>query len=175
MFKLIKKISFSSLSNLFSATSATTNTSTSVTGKVLTEINKNSLPTILSSSPIDLMSHFAKVMTKGGRSRDDIVARVNSKLKQRYGVEFPMQVAVDAVKPVLKFQRFKHSKQYVPIVLHSKSSEGIAIRWIVNTAHSREYLGKRNIERGLYDEIDAILQGDSSVYQKRFNFHRNPN
>lgn len=130
---------------------------------------------IVKSSPVEVMNHFVKVMTKGGRTRDDLVSKVNSKLKQRYGVEFPIQVAVDAVKPVLKFQRFKNSKKYVPIVLHGKSAEGIAIRWIVQSAHSREYLGKRNLERGLFDEIDAILQGTSSVYQKRFNFHRNPN
>jgi ribosomal protein S7 len=158
---------FSTLSSLFSGSS-------SITGQVMTEIKPNT-SALVSSSPTELMSHFVKVMTKGGRCRDDIVARVNSKLRQRYGVEFPIQVAVDAVKPVLKFQKFKHSKQYVPIVLHSKSAEGIAIRWIVNTASAKEYLGKRNVERGLYDEIDSILLGTSSVYQKRFNFHRNPN
>ena len=160
---------FSTLSNLFSANS--------LTSQVISELpNKSSnAPAVLRSSPIELMNHFVKILTKGGHCRDDIIARVNSKLRQRYGVEYPIQVAVDAVKPVLKFQRFKHSKQYVPIVLHGKSSEGIAIRWIVNTAYSKEYLGKRDIERGLYDEIDGILQGSSSVYQKRFNFHRNPN
>jgi len=167
---LFKFRPFSSLSNLFSATPSSAS-------QILTELpNKTSnVPAVLRSSSSELMNHFVKVLTKGGQSRDDIIARVNSKLKQRYGVEYPIQVAVDAVKPVLKFQRFKHSKQYVPIVLHGKSAEGIAIRWIINTAHSKEYLGKRNLERGLYDEIDAILQGSSSVYQKRFNFHRNPN
>lgn len=153
--------SFSSLSSLFSSTNAIN--------------SQNNAPAILKSSPIDLMNHFVKVLTKGGRCRDDIVARVNSKLRQRYGVEFPIQVAVDAAKPVLKFQRFKNSKQYVPIVLHGKSAEGIAIRWIINSAYSKEYMGKRDLERGLYDELDSILQGTSSVYQKRFNFHRNPN
>jgi ribosomal protein S7 len=159
--------SFSTLSSLFSS---------SGNSQIVNEIPKSSsITALMKSSPADLMNHFVKVMTKGGHCRDDIVARVNSKLKQRYGVEYPIQVAVDAVKPVLKFQRFKHSKQYVPIVLHGKSAEGIAIRWIVNSAHSKEYLGKRNLERGLFDEIDSILQGTSSVYQKRFNFHRNPN
>lgn len=86
-----------------------------------------------------------------------------------------MQIALEAVKPVLKYQRFKHSRQYFPIVLHGKSAEGIAIRWIVDAAHNKEYLGKRDLERGLYDEIDGILLGNSAVYQKRFNFHRNPN
>lgn len=152
----------SSLSTLFSVTNISNSGSASSSA-------------LLKSSPIDLMNHFVKVMTKGGQCKDDIVARVNSKLRQRYGVEYPIQVAVDAVKPVLKFQRFKHSKQYVPIVLHGKSSEGIAIRWIITSAYSKEYLGKRDLERGLYDEIDSILQGSSSVYQKRFNFHRNPN
>lgn len=165
----LQKSLYSSLSNLFSSASPSTT-------QILNELpTKTNISAILRSAPVDLMNHFVKVMTKGGRCRDDIVARVNSKLRQRYGVEYPIQVAVDAVKPVLKFQRFKHSKQYVPIVLHGKSAEGIAIRWIVNSSHSREYLGKRNIERGLFDEVDAILQGNSSVYQKRFNFHRNPN
>ena len=165
----LQRTLFSTLSNLFSSTSPATT-------QILNDLpNKTNMSAILRSTPVDLMNHFIKVMTKGGHCRDDIVARVNSKLRQRYGVEYPIQVAVDAVKPVLKFQRFKHSKQYVPIVLHGKSAEGIAIRWIVNSSHAREYLGKRNLERGLFDEVDAILQGNSSVYQKRFNFHRNPN
>ena len=103
------------------------------------------------------------------------MSQVNAILRQRYGVEWPIQVAVDSVKPVLKFQRFKHSKQYVPIILHAASAEGIAIRWIVQAAHNRMYLGKRDFKRGLVDELDAVLQGTSSVYQKRFTFHRNPN
>lgn len=128
-----------------------------------------------SSSHSAIMQHFTQIITKGGQKRDDIVGRVNSVLRQKYGVEWPIQIAVDSVKPVLKFQRFKHSKHYVPVILHAASAEGIAIRWIVEAAHNRMYLGKRDFLRGLIDEIDAILQGTSSVYQKRFNFHRNPN
>lgn len=128
-----------------------------------------------SSNHAKIMKHFTQIVTKGGQKRDDVICRVNAQLRQKYGVEWPIQIAVDSVKPVLKYQRFKHSKQYVPIILHESSAEGIAIRWIIDAAGNRTYLGKKNFERGLVDEIDAVLQGTSSVYQKRFNFHRNPN
>ncbi len=128
-----------------------------------------------SSSHSAIMKHFTQIVTMGGQKRDDVVSKVNAILRQKYGVEWPIQVAVDSVKPVLKFQRFKHAKQYVPIILHAASAEGIAIRWIVQAAHNRNYLGKRDFKRGLIDELDAVLQGTSSVYQKRFTVHRNPN
>jgi ribosomal protein S7 len=130
---------------------------------------------VVGTSHLAIMKHFTQIVTKGGQKRDDIISQVNAILRQKYGVEWPIQVAVDSVKPVLKFQRFKHSKQYVPIILHAASAEGIAIRWIVQAAHNRNYLGKRDFKRGLIDELDAVIQGTSSVYQKRFTFHRNPN
>lgn len=126
-------------------------------------------------SPAQLMSHFVKILTKNGQRQDSVLARIHAQLKSRYGVDHPIHTAVESVKPVLKYQKFKNARHYVPIVLHPKSSEGIAIRWIVDAASNRKYQGRKSLERGLFDEFDGILQGNSPVYQKRLNFHRNPN
>lgn len=130
----------------------------------------------VSSRPVELMTHFAKVLTKHGIRGDDVLARVSATLRHKYGHPDPIQVAVDGIKPVLKYQRFKPARQSVPIVLHPKPSVGIALRWIVDLASKRTYVGDRPcLERGLVDELDAILQGTSALYAKRAQFHKNPN
>ena len=130
----------------------------------------------VSSRPVELMSHFARILTKHGLRGDDVLARVSASLRHKYGHPDPIQVAVDGIKPVLKYQRFKPARQSVPIVLHPKPSVGIAIRWIVDLASKRTYVGDRPcLERGLVDELDAIIQGTSPLYAKRAQFHKNPN
>lgn len=123
-----------------------------------------------------LMRHLAQVLTKHGARGDDVVARVSSTLRHRYQHPSPIAVAVDAIKPVLKYQKFKNAKAHTPIVLHPKPSYGIALRWIVEQAGKRIYVGDRPcIERGLVDELDAVIQGTSSLYARRQQFHKNPN
>ncbi len=123
-----------------------------------------------------LMKHFSKILTRHGSRGEEIVARVSSTLRHRYQHPSPIQLAIDAIKPVLKYQKFKNAKGYVPVVLHPKPSVGIALRWIVGQASQKIYVGGRPcIERGLVDEFEAIIQGTSSLFAKRMQFHKNPN
>jgi ribosomal protein S7 len=162
---------FASLSSLNSFLKPVIN----ATSNAPTSALSTALETVQGSSPASLLTHFVRILTKNGNRRDELLARVNGSLRQKYAIEHPIQAAVEAIKPVLKYQRFKNARHHVPIVLHPKSAESIAIRWIVAAALNREHQGKRSLERGLFDEMDAILQGNSPVYQKRLNFHRNPN
>lgn len=123
-----------------------------------------------------LMVHFSKILTKHGTRGEDVLARVAMELRHKYQHPAPIKLAVDAIKPVLKYQKLKTSKVYTPIVLHPKPSCSIAIRWIVDLAGKRTYVGGRPcLERGLIDEIDAIIQGTSPLYGKKTQFHKNPN
>jgi len=123
-----------------------------------------------------LMVHFSKVLTKHGIRGEDVLARVAMELRHKYQHPAPISLAVDAIKPALKYQKLKTSKVYTPIVLHPKPSCSIAIRWIVDLAGKRTYVGGRPcLERGLVDEIDAIIQGTSPLYGKKTQFHKNPN
>lgn len=123
-----------------------------------------------------MLHHLSKVLTKHGKRGDDVAAAVNFHLRIKYQHPDPIQAAIEAIRPVLKYQRFKMDKAYSTILLEPKAADGIAMRWIVGQANARSYTGgKPNLERGLIDEFDAILQGTSSLYQKRFQTHRNPN
>jgi len=105
-----------------------------------------------------------------------LAAAVNFTLRVKYQVPDPIRAAIEAIRPVLKYQRFKMDKAASTILLEPKIADGVAIRWVVGQASERTYTGGlRDIERGLVDEFDAILQGTSSLYQKRFQMHRNPN
>lgn len=145
-------------------------------------------PSVVPSTPVgttanddtinvqQLMTHFSKILTKHGRRGEDILAGVSATLRHRYQHPSPIALAIDAVKPVLKYQKFKNARSFVPVVLHPKPSVGIAVRWLVELAGKRTYIGGRpSIERGLVDEIEAILQGTSSLYARRQQFHKNPN
>jgi len=167
--------SFPALNQLLSSSNANSAKSTlfnpngdGMSSQVMTTLQSGNSPSVL-------MAHFVKVLTKHGQRQDSILASVHARLKSRYGVDHPIHTAIESIKPVLKYQRFKNCRHYVPIVLRPKSSEGIAIRWVIEAAANRKYQSKRNLERGLFDEFDGILQGNSAIYQKRLNFHRNPN
>lgn len=123
-----------------------------------------------------MMTHFAKILTKHGRRGDHVLARVSMALRHKYQHPSPIQLAIDAIKPVLKYQKFKHARSYVPVVLHPKPSCSIAMRWILDLAGKRIYTGNRpSLERGLVDEIDAIINRTSTLYARRLQFHKNPN
>lgn len=124
----------------------------------------------------EVMSHFGSILTKNGKRGDEILAQVNGQLSVKYGVPCPICIAVNAIRPIIKYSKSKVRRSYTPVALFPKTAEGIAMRWIVEIARGRTYVGGRpNIVRGLTDEIDAIIQGTSTLYAKRFQTHKNPN
>lgn len=126
-------------------------------------------------TPEELLRHFSALLTRHGSRGESIVSRVNHQLRLRYGVDNPIGTAVDAIKPVIKYYKSKATKRYQPLALYPKNAEGMALRWIIEAANLRTYIGGRpDIVRGLVDELDNIIQGNSPIFQKRFNTHRNP-
>lgn len=123
-----------------------------------------------------LMTHFAKVLTKHGMRGDPVLARVSMHLRHRYGVSNAVEQAIDAIKPVLKYVKHRGARKHMPMVLRPKTATGTALRWVVQQASARTYGNERPcLERGLIDELDEILQGTSSLYAKRYAYHKNPN
>jgi ribosomal protein S7 len=125
--------------------------------------------------PSKLNGAFLTILCKRGIKRENVVASVNSKLRKFYLVENPIQHAIDAVKPVLQYKKMKGMKKAVPVLLPEKRQTNTAIKWIIESALSKNYKYGPCLERGLFDEINSIIQGTSSVYQKRYMFHKNPN
>lgn len=122
-----------------------------------------------------LLRHLAALLTRHGRRGEPIVAQVQGQLQLRYAVSNPVQMAVDAVKPVIKYYKSKVTRQFVPLALYPKTAEAMALRWLIAAASTKTYVGGRpDIVRGLVEEIDAIMNGTSTLYQKKFNTHRNP-
>ena len=126
-----------------------------------------------------ILSKFVTTLTKHGMRRDVILCRVSTKLSIKYGRPDVLAKAVDAIRPVVRFNKEPvKRKTWIPIALSEKSSIGLGIRWIIKAASEREYTDttkRRDLERSLEDEIEAVLQGTSSLYSKRAQFHRNPN
>lgn len=122
-----------------------------------------------------LLCHFSALLTRHGKRGESIVVQVQAQSQLRYAVSNPVQMAIDAIKPVVKYYKSKVTRQYVPLALYPKTAESMALRWLIEAASSKTYVGGRpNIVRGLVDEIDSIMDGSSSLYQKKFNTHRNP-
>lgn len=123
----------------------------------------------------ELLHLLVNTITRRGMKGDKVVSDVNARLAHRYGVHNPIQIAIDAIKPSLIYRKDKCRRKYIPMPLYPHVASGIAIKWIVKTARERLFGGRPVIERGLYREIDLIIQGTSSLYSKKFQTHRNPN
>lgn len=123
----------------------------------------------------ELLHLLVNTITKRGMKGDSVVSNVNARLAHKYGVPNPIQIAIEALKPSLIYRRDKVRRRYLPMPLYSHVSSGIAIRWLVRSARERLFGGRPIIERGLYSEIDSLIQGRSSLYTKKFQTHRNPN
>jgi ribosomal protein S7 len=123
-----------------------------------------------------LLRHFSALLTRHGSRGEPIIATVQQQLSVRYGVPDPILTAINALKPVIKYYKSKSKRVYVPLALYPRVAQAMAMRWIIQAANARTFIGDRpNIRRGLFDEIDAIIQGTSGLFVKRFNTHRNPN
>ena len=122
---------------------------------------------------------FKAALTKHGVRRDGILARVTAKLRSKYGHPIPLDLAVDALRPSVKYLRPKDTrsaKYFVPIAVWPDSGIGMAVRWIVKAGELKTYKGMRpDLERGLFEELDAVLSGQSPLFAKKANMHRNPN
>lgn len=104
------------------------------------------------------------------------MAEVHRRLVARYRHPHPIVSAIEAVKPAIKYYKSKSSRAYIPLALYPRTAEAMAMRWLIQEARAKTYVGGRpDIVRGLVDEIETILQGTSSLFRKRFDTHRNPN
>lgn len=122
------------------------------------------------------MIHFSKILTKHGKRGDDIVAQVNQTLRHKYRRGNVIQIALDAIKPTLKYVKYPNTRKYIPMLLTPRSSLFIGMKWIIEQANAKKYERNRpDLVRGLTDELNDILQGTSSLFTKRIQFHKNPN
>ena len=100
----------------------------------------------------------------------------NAKLKLKYQIDNPIQVAIDTVKPIIRHPTRKGKQAEsleAPVVLTQQQQSRIAVKWILEAVRNRKYeFNCRNFEKGLFDEVSAIFDGNSSLFQKRFNYHK---
>lgn len=132
---------------------------------------------VLSPTTVKLPSVVLGKLTKQGKTQDSILSKVNSRLKLLLQLDNPIQKSIDTIRPVLYYKRSsKSASDSHPIMLSEKKSFNLGWHWIVHAAMERKYIAgrKTDLEQGLYDEILAIFQGTSSLYTRRFRFHRAP-
>lgn len=129
----------------------------------------------LARPPTALLSHFSALLTKHGHRSDIRLTRIATKLRLKYAVPNPIECAVDALRPTIRYYRPKDRKVWVPEAVWPKSAASMAMRWIIRAASARKYGELPNLERGLFDEVDAVLAGTSSLFSKKQQCHKNPN
>lgn len=132
---------------------------------------------LLRRESTQILQHMAGLLTKCGKRQDSLLARVHHQLAIKYGHPQPIELAVDAIRPVIRYYKPKNLKVFVPEALWPRTSIGMALRWIVKGAEARTYGPWKlpNLERGLLDEIDAILMGTSGLFARKLQCHKNPN
>jgi ribosomal protein S7 len=123
-----------------------------------------------------LLHHLSALLTRHGKRGDSIVAEVNHQLRVKYQVSDPISQAIMALRPIVAYKRGGPSRRFVPQAQIPHSANSIALRWVIDAANKRSYEGGRpQLLRGLVDELDAVINGSSSLYAKKFQMHRNPN
>lgn len=120
---------------------------------------------------------FIGMLTKGGLPMDKKICQAVFRLRIAFQMADPLAVAVDAVKPILQYKKTSNPKYHVLCLLNPLISSHLAIKWIIQSAQGRTFYSTKipELEQGLYDEICAVFNGTSKVYQRRFQMHRNPN
>ena len=99
----------------------------------------------------------------------------------KYGRPDALAMAIDTIRPVIRYHREQVlRKTWIPMALPEESSIGLGIRWVLGSARGKEYYGstgvrRRELERAVEEELNAILDGSSGLFAKRAQFHRNPN
>lgn len=131
-----------------------------------------------------ISKRLSNVLTKCGIKRENIVSRIKSSLSIRYGRSDIFSIAIDSIRPVVKYYKEpKFRKTWIPYALPEKSSIGIALRWFVETVSkqiSRNKLGINkkfgSLERCLENEFINIIDGKNLyLATKKLNFHKNLN
>ena len=118
------------------------------------------------------------MLTFAGKPLDTKLARAAFRLRLRFQMEDPIGVAVEAIKPVIQYVKVGTQRNLIARTIKPEKQTRMAMKWLVKAAFARGYgPGGRvsDFEQGLVDEVSAVLAGTSSLYQKRFNMHRNPN
>jgi ribosomal protein S7 len=123
-----------------------------------------------------LFTGFLGCSIKKGFLPERALAHANARLKLKYQIDNPIQVAIEAVKPILRHPpklRSPTAHPGLPTVLSPRDQYRVAVKWILAAVRARKYeFDCRNFEKGLFDEISAIFDGTSSVYAKRFQYHK---
>ncbi|KAF2753904.1 ribosomal protein S7 [Pseudovirgaria hyperparasitica] len=90
-----------------------------------------------------------------------------------------MTLAIDAVAPLVKVKQLRGlagggRALQMPIPLSKRVRRRIAIGWIISAATSKKGNGANKDAFGqrLADEMIAVVEGKSSVWQKRLEFHK---
>ena len=135
-----------------------------------------STSTKMISSTGKLFEGFLGNCIKKGFMPDQALCLANAKLKLKYQVDNPIQVAIDAVKPVIRHpakKGFSSVSSQLPEILTPIQQSRMAVKWILEGVRNRKYAYDcRNFEKGVFDEVSAIFDGTSSIFQKRFNYHK---
>lgn len=90
-----------------------------------------------------------------------------------------LRVAVDSVAPLIKVRSLKGmagggASLEVPVPLNLRQRRRFAIKWILELVRKKQsrVSGRERFAYRLASEIISIVQGSSSVWQKRQNVHR---
>ena len=58
---------------------------------------------LLARPPTALLTHFSSMLTKHGHRNDALLVRITTALRLKYAVPNPIEHAVDALKPTIRF------------------------------------------------------------------------
>ena len=90
-----------------------------------------------------------------------------------------LTLAIDSVAPLLKIKAYRGlagggAALQIPIPLAVKQRRRMAVKWILDAADKKPFRGsgKGGFAQKVAEEIMAIVEGKSSVWEKRGSIHK---
>lgn len=90
-----------------------------------------------------------------------------------------LSLAVDSIAPLIRIRSVKGmagggASTAIPIPLEIRTRRRLAIGWIVEAAKKKPFRGsgKGGLAQRISDELIAIIEGKSSLWQKRTELHK---
>ena len=113
---------------------------------------------------------FFHYFIKFGEVPCDIFSDAQLKLRLRYQNASPIPLAIKAVRPLVCFTKSRHDM--IPKILRHNRQNSLVAKWVREDMIKRKKERRLAMSESMVITMQNILEGKSSLYQKRYAMHK---
>jgi hypothetical protein len=113
---------------------------------------------------------FRNYFIKGGFLPLHLFSESQTRLRLLYQDDSPIPKAVNAVRPLVYFEKTKRDR--IPKILGFSRQHSYVAKWVRDDMIKRQKNKPKSLTDGFYEAVCAIVDGKSGLFQKKFEMHR---